>query len=137
MRIGVEGGRGEEGHCAEGYVGEIFWLLLLLLLLLGCAVVGLSLRLSVGVVGIWIGGIVVVGGGRGVEGGRTTAATAAATREVGEVEIGNVEVAGVGFDGEVFVPFVLGGVVLARDIYLGEEKEMVAGEKNLPSLYRP
>ena len=107
MWIGVEGGRGEEGHCAEGYVGEIFWLLLLLLLL-RCATIGL--RLGVGVAGVWVCGVGVgSGSGSGVEGGRSTAAT---TGEVGEVEVRDVEVAGVGFDGEVFVPFVLGGVVL-------------------------
>ena len=104
MRIRVEGRRGEEGHSAEGNVGEILQLLLLLLLLLGCAII--RLWLWVGVVGIWVWS--VVGGGGGFEGRRTTPDVPAAS-EVGEVEVRDVEVAGVGFDGEVFVPFVLGG----------------------------
>lgn len=55
MRVCVEGRRGEEGHCAEGYVGEIFWLLL------GCDIVGLGLRLRVGVAGVVVGGGIVEG----------------------------------------------------------------------------
>lgn len=65
-------------------------------------VIGLGLRLGVGVVGVWVCSVV---GSGGVEGRGT--ADAAAPGEVGEVEVGDVEVAGVGFDGEVFVPFVL------------------------------
>lgn len=57
MRVCVEGRRREEGHCAEGYVGEIFWLLLLL----GCAIFWLSLRLRVGVAGVVVGGGIVEG----------------------------------------------------------------------------
>ena len=57
--------------------------------------------MRVGVIGVWVcsGGV----GIGGVEGWRA----AAAAGEVGEVEVGDVEVARVGFDGEVFVPFVL------------------------------
>ena len=91
--------------------------------------------MRVGVIGGWVRSVV----GGGVEGRRTTTAAAAAAGEVGEVEVGDVEVSGVGFDGEVFVPFVLGGIVLVRDFIWKEERVVLVDRSILflPSLCRP
>ena len=99
-------------------------------------VVELGLLLRVGVIGGWVHSVV----GGGIEGRRTTTtAAAAAAGEVGEVEVWDVEVSGVGLDGEVFVPFVLGVVVLVRDFIWREERMVLVdgGVLFLPSLCRP
>ena len=117
MRICVERRCGEERHCTEADVGEIF---------------GLLCRRGVG--GVWVAGwlglrVAVVRVGVCV--GRRRCVESAAG-EFGEIEVRDVEVAGVGFDGEVFVPFVLGRGVSDLSNMMGRRMRM-----HLPSLCRP